>query len=59
MRARLARDYAKKRREARIVIQDRILKWILLKRWKKQLMSYVGKFTDIVVRIQQRFRSKR
>ena len=59
IRGKLGRDYAKRRKAARAVIYENVLKWMLRTRWRKQLMKFYSKYTEIVVRIQQRFRSKR
>ena len=59
IRGKLGREVAKKRLAARTMIQENVLKWIQLKRWRKQLMQWAGKFTEIVVRIQRNFRGKR
>ena len=59
IRGKLGREYAKRRKAARAVIYENVLKWMLRTRWRKQLMKFYSKYTEIVVRIQQRFRSKR
>ena len=55
----MAKLRAQKRKKARDIIQDKILAYIQRKRWRDNLMNYAGKFTAIVIRIQQRFRFKR
>ena len=58
-RAKVARELHAKRLNAREMIRKAAYKYFQRRKWEKEIESYAGRYTEIVIRIQKVYRWRR